>query len=153
MEQRVLLALSSFRYSDREVGAALDLCRELEAELLVLFVVDVNLARYFAGTGVMAGTSLREQMEKGLLDDQKRQAEETLEKVRQAAEARGIACRALLKVGRFAVETRAVVAAESTIATPAPTPAAIASRSTGKCVQPSTSVSAASALAARSGPR
>jgi len=112
MEQRVLLALSSFRYSDREVGAALDLCRELEAELLVLFVVDVNLARYFAGTGVMAGTSLREQMEKGLLDDQKRQAEETLEKVRQAAEARGIACRALLKVGRFAVETRAVVAAE-----------------------------------------
>lgn len=113
MEKRVLLALSSFRHNRQQIQYALDLCRAEEAELVTLFVVDVNLARYFAGSGVMAGTTLREQMEQGLMDDQIRQAEEVLEGVCKLAAEQEVPCRTMLKVGRFAIETRAVVAAEA----------------------------------------
>lgn len=112
MTKRVLLALSSFRHNEQQIQYALDLCRQEGAELLTLFVVDVNLARYFAGTGVMAGTSLREQMEQGLMDDQVRQAQDVIDRVRQLAAEQEVSCRSVLKVGRFAVEARALVAAE-----------------------------------------
>ena len=107
MAQPVLLALSSFRHTEAVVAHALELCAERTAPLVVVFVVDVNLARYFVGSDVMAGTSLRELMEQGILDDHKRQAQEALSRVCALAREHGLPCTAVLRVGRFAQEIKA----------------------------------------------
>lgn len=108
MTRPILLALSSFRWAEQEIEQALADCARFGARLHVLFVVDVNLARYFANSGVMAGTSLRDEMEHGLLEDHRRQAREVLERVSALASQRGVECLTDLRVGRFAEEVRAV---------------------------------------------
>jgi len=47
----VLLALSTFRQSPEAVALAIEKARE-PGKLIVVYVVDVNLARYFIGTDV-----------------------------------------------------------------------------------------------------
>lgn len=108
MSKPVLLALSSFRRTDEEIEHALAVCVERGRPLLVAFIVDVNLARYFAGSGVMAGTSLRKEMENGILAEHTRKAHEVLERVSGLAADRGIACDTRLSVGRFAAEIEAI---------------------------------------------
>jgi len=110
MPEHVLLALSSFRFSEKEIEHALNTCRQHGCPLTTVFVVDVNVARYFVGTGVMAGTSLREQMEQGIMDDHRHRAQELLGKVCRMAAERNIECEAVLRQGRFAAEVRAEAA-------------------------------------------
>jgi len=86
----------------------LKLCEQNETRLITIFIVDVNTARYFAGTGVVAGSSLRDKMEEGLLDEHQKQAREVLDRVEQMAGERGIECRTFMKTGRFAEEVRLV---------------------------------------------
>ena len=109
MPQTILLALSSFRYTDDEVERALGLAREHGAKLLTVFVVDANLARYFAGSGVVAGSTLREELERGVLDDLKQQAREVLQKICVLASERGLECETILRVGKFEDEIREVI--------------------------------------------
>ncbi len=107
MSKPVLLALSSFRWAEGEIEQALAECEQTGVRLHAVFVVDVNLSRYFANSGVMAGTSLRAEMEKGLLDEHRRQAQEILDRVAAMAGKRGVECLSELRVGRFAEEVRA----------------------------------------------
>ena len=109
MQKPILLALSSFRREDEEIDEALETCAQSGAPLVAAFVVDINLARYFANSGVMVGTSLREQLEQGVLDQHRAQAQEVLDHVDELARARGIPCRLDLRVGRFALEVRELV--------------------------------------------
>ena len=113
MNSPVLLALSSFRQTDEEIKHALDLAVERGVALTILFVVDVNLARYFAGSGVMVGTDLRHMMEEGILVEHEGWAREVLAHVCSQAAARGVECTKLFKVGRFAEEVKAVVAEQA----------------------------------------
>ena len=112
MTQPILLALSSFRQSDAEIAAALSRCAEAGAPLVVLFVVDINLARYLTESGTLHGSTLRQQLEDGLLDDHRRQAETSLRRAAEMASAAGVACRTVLRTGRFADEVKSVVEAE-----------------------------------------
>ena len=45
----VLLALSTFRQSELAIKNTIDLAKKKGRNLSVVFVVDVNLARYFIG--------------------------------------------------------------------------------------------------------
>lgn len=112
MARPVILALSSFRYTEKEVEHALRRCADQGAPLVALFVVDVNVARYFAASGVMVGTSLREEMEHGVMEEHKRQAREALDRVCATAAERGIECKPVLAVGRFAEEAKNAVREE-----------------------------------------
>ncbi|NSW55005.1 MAG: universal stress protein [Armatimonadetes bacterium] len=109
MNKPVLLALSTFRRDIAEIEEALATCEETNAPLVAVFVVDINLARYFADSGVMAGTSLREEMEKGIMDEHKAEAQEALDLVAKLAAERNLPCRTEMRVGRFAVEVRDLV--------------------------------------------
>lgn len=110
MPETILLALSSFRYKDEEVEHALKLCEEHDARLVTVFVVDVNPAHYLAGSGAVVGSSLREDLEHGIMQEYQERAEEVLERVCAAAEARGVECESVLRTGVFAEEVRAVMA-------------------------------------------
>lgn len=109
MSKPVLLALSSFRRDTAEIEEALATCEETGAPLVAVFVVDINLARYFADSGVVAGTSLREEMEKGVMDKHKAEAQEALDLVAKLAAERNVPCRTEMRVGRFAIEVRDLV--------------------------------------------
>ena len=110
MPETILLALSSFRYKEEEVEHALSLCQEHEARLVVVFVVDVNLAHYLSGSGAVAGSSLREDLERGIVAEYQGRAEGVLARVCAAAAARGVECESVLRTGSFAEEVKAVLA-------------------------------------------
>ena len=112
MERVVLLALSSFRFSEAEVERALARCREDGARLRVLYVVDVNIARYFSESGVMAGTTLREQLEAGAFEELQVRAQAILDEVCSRVSETDVTCEGVLRVGRFAEEVTALVRAE-----------------------------------------
>ena len=113
MERNILLALSSFRFTEAEVELALKRCKEAEAQLQVLFVVDVNLARYFSNIGPMAGSSLREQLEDGIRDELRQKAQAILNQVCEHSKAADVKCNGVMRTGRFAEEVVKFVQAET----------------------------------------
>ena len=48
MEGCVMLALSTFRRSDKAVALAMEKCQEVR-NLMIVYVVDINVARYIVG--------------------------------------------------------------------------------------------------------
>ena len=48
MEGCVMLALSTFRRSEKAVAVAIEKCREVR-NLMIVYVVDINVARYIIG--------------------------------------------------------------------------------------------------------
>jgi hypothetical protein len=62
----IILALSTFRKSDEAIRLAIEKAKEGK-NLIVLFVVDVNLARYLIGADLSLFPELRESCEEEVL--------------------------------------------------------------------------------------
>ena len=104
VDRPILLALSTFRQSDELVEHTIQAARRSRQPLIIAFVVDVNLPRYFTESGAIAGTPLREQSEKEMLEDFRRQAATITRSIEQTAQQSDIPCSSSVVVGRFGVE-------------------------------------------------
>lgn len=103
----VMLALSTFRHSEEAIALALERA-ELEGRLIIAYIVDVNLARYFIGSDVGIYEELKTRCEREILDEHRRTARSRVrEIVRQAGE-RSIATKVHVRTGRFAVKVLAL---------------------------------------------
>ena len=111
LARRVMLALSTFRQSDKAVDLAIDKAGE-GRDLVVLYVADVNLARYFIGTNIGLYPELQEKGEAELLKEHERAGKKKAESIAARAREAGIQVRTRVVVGRFAVECLKVVETE-----------------------------------------
>ena len=102
MEGCVMLALSTFRKSEKTVDAAMEKCREIK-KLVVVFVVDINVARYLVGVEEEFSVGLKETCESELLEKAEKEGKEQLEKIARQAEQKGFQVQTLVQLGRFAL--------------------------------------------------
>jgi nucleotide-binding universal stress UspA family protein len=96
----VLLALSTYRQSDRAVDLAIEKARRAR-RLVVVNVADVNLARYMVGTDAGLYPEVREQGEQSLLRKHEEEARRRAEAIAERARAEGIETQTRVEVGRF----------------------------------------------------
>ena len=102
MGRTVMLALSTFRNSEQAVELAIAEARG-GAELLVAYVVDVNLARYLIDNEDCLRPEVREKTEKQLLAEYEQQARRKAAEIVERARGAGVAARSHVEVGRFAL--------------------------------------------------
>jgi len=107
----ILLALSTFRYSEEAVYLAMERAGQGHP-FVVVYVVDVNLARYFIGTDIGLYPEIRERCEEDLLKEHRNVAEARVSAIVEKAGARGIDAKTHIAVGRFALECLLVVEAD-----------------------------------------
>ena len=98
----VMLALSTFRRSDRAVELAIELAQEC-GKLHVVYVADRNLARYLIGTDVEAYPELRHRVEEEILRGHEEQGRQHVESIAQQARAQGVDVDSRVSTGRFAL--------------------------------------------------
>ena len=99
----IMLALSTFRQSDRAVELAVEKAKEGRL-LVIVFVVDVNLARYLVGADLGLYPKLKEEYQEELLKEHQRLAEEKVNSIAKTADDLGISVRMYISTGRFALE-------------------------------------------------
>ncbi len=107
----VLLALSTFRHSE----AAIEFATEKAAEgrdLVLAYIADVNLARYYLGSDVGLYPELRENTRRELLHQHRHEADEKAAEIAQRLRGRGVTVRVYVNVGRFAAECLKLVEKE-----------------------------------------
>ena len=102
MEGCVMLALSTFRRSEKAIDVAIDKCREAK-KLMVVYVVDINVARYLVGVEEEFFLGLRETCESEMLEKAEKEAREQVTMIAEKAKKEGIQVKTLVQVGRFAV--------------------------------------------------
>jgi nucleotide-binding universal stress UspA family protein len=102
MEGCVMLALSTFRKSEKIIDLAIEKAREVK-KLMVVYVVDVNLARYLVDVdhGVIPG--YQDTCESEVLKQHEREGQKHLEAIVEKAKREGIEVKFHLQVGRFAL--------------------------------------------------
>jgi len=100
--QPVMLALSTFRQSELAISKALDEAKKTKNMLLV-YVIDVNLARYFIGSDQLVTEELKNQCEKELLKDHKQRGKKYVENIETRAREDGISVKTVFQVGRFGI--------------------------------------------------
>jgi nucleotide-binding universal stress UspA family protein len=102
MEGCVMLAISTFRRSEAAVKIALE--KSLESKkLVVVYVVDVNVARYLLDVDEEFIMGLKQSCESDLMEEWKKEAEEHVREIAKKAEALGVCAKTHYEVGRFAV--------------------------------------------------
>lgn len=102
MEGCVMLALSTFRKSEKAVDAAIEKGRE-NKKLMMVFVVDINVARYLVGVEEEFSLGLKETCEAELLEKAENEGRDQLAKIAKRAEQEGLQIKTLVQLGRFAV--------------------------------------------------
>jgi nucleotide-binding universal stress UspA family protein len=102
MEGCVMLALSTFRRSEKAVDAAIEKSRE-NKKLMIVFVVDINVARYLVGVEEEFSIGLKETCEAELLEKAEKEGQEQLAKIAKRAEQEGLQVKTRVQLGRFAV--------------------------------------------------
>jgi nucleotide-binding universal stress UspA family protein len=102
MEGCVMLALSTFRRSEKAIDAAIEKGRE-NKKLMVVYVVDINVARYLVGVEEEFTIGLKDTCESELLEKAEKEGKEQLAKIAKKAEQQGIQVKTLVQLGRFAV--------------------------------------------------
>jgi hypothetical protein len=108
MEGCVLLALSTFRRSEKAIEAAIGKCREGK-KLMVVYVVDINVARYLVDVEEEFLIGLKQSCEADILEEWEKEAAKHVAEIAGKAERLGILVKTLIKVGRFAVVCLEVV--------------------------------------------
>jgi len=101
MEGCVMLALSTFRKSEKAVYTAVQKAKSTR-KLFVVFVADVNLARYFVGAEHGLSPQLKDTCEADLLELHEKEGRERVEEIAAKARLEDIEMRAVVQVGRFA---------------------------------------------------
>jgi len=102
MDGCVMLALSTFRRSEKPVAVAIEKCREIK-NLMIVYVVDINVARYIVDAEEEFLIGLKEKCESELLEKAEKDAREEVARIAEEAEKKGIQVKTIIKVGRFAV--------------------------------------------------
>ncbi len=102
MEGCVMLALSTFRRSEKAVALAIEKCQEVR-NLMIVYVVDINVARYIVGAEEAFLFDMKEQNEAELLEKAKKDGLEAVAKIAGEADKNAILAKTMIKVGRFAV--------------------------------------------------
>lgn len=108
----IMLALSTFRESDKAIQLAIEESRKT-GRLVVVFVADVNLARYFIGTDVGMFPELRESYEEEVLKEHRARGEEIARVIEEKAVEHGIMVRTRVEIGRFGLVCLDVARAEN----------------------------------------
>jgi nucleotide-binding universal stress UspA family protein len=101
MEGCVMLALSTFRKSEKAVDTAIQKAQSTK-KLLVVFVADVNLARYFIGAEHGLLPDLKEMCEADLLKLHVKEGRGHVEIIAAKARSEGIEMKAIVQIGGFA---------------------------------------------------
>ena len=101
MEGCVMLALSTFRRSEKAVAVAIEKCLDVK-DLMIVYVVDINVARYIVGSEEAFLFDMKDQNESELLEKAKQDALEAVAKIAKEADNNAILTKTLVKVGRFA---------------------------------------------------
>lgn len=102
-----MLALSTFRHSQEAMTLALERA-EPNGHLVIAYVVDVNLARYFIGSDVGIYEQLKSKCEREILEEHRRMARARVRKIVQQAEDRSIITKVHVQTGRFALKILAL---------------------------------------------
>ena len=105
----ILLALSTFRQSDILVQNTIEFARQEGKNVLVLFVVDINLERYLINSQTIAGTHFRQTCQEELLAEYKEMADAKIEAIASQANEAGVLCETIVVTGRFGIETVNVI--------------------------------------------
>ena len=111
MEGCVMLALSTFRKSEKAVDAALEKARKVK-KLMVVYVADVNLARYLVDATYGLFPGLKESCESEMLVQYQYAGRGYAAEVADRANKEGIAVKTDVRIGRFAVVCLDVVRRE-----------------------------------------
>ena len=106
-----MLALSTFRQSDKAVRLAIEKAREGK-RLLVVHIVDVNLARYLIGADAGLYPKLQTRCEQELLHQYEHEGGQKVDAIAQEAEAEGISVSKRVAVGRFGLKCVEIVEKE-----------------------------------------
>jgi nucleotide-binding universal stress UspA family protein len=105
---KILLILSTTRSSLKSIGRAMLLAKEHGAELILLFVLDMemprHIAREMAEKGWLGGQPSEEFYE-AVLNEYEAWGREKTESLKKEAEDKGIPFRAVVKRGSFVSET------------------------------------------------
>jgi len=107
----IMLALSTFRQSQRAVELAIEKAKKTN-KLIVVYVVDVNLARYFIGTDIGSCPALKDRCEEELLSEYRHGAEQEVKSIANTAQEHGTSVTSHIDTGRFAVECLKVIEKE-----------------------------------------
>ena len=108
MEGCVMLALSTFRRSEQAIDVALSRSREGK-KLMIVYVIDINMARYLVGIEEEFIVGLKDTCEEELLEKAEKEAKEHVAAIAGNADKLGIQTKALIQRGRFAIITLDVV--------------------------------------------
>ena len=84
----VMLALSTFRYSENPIKLAVEKAKA-SGKLAMVYVVDVNLARYMVGSDIGFFSDLKERCEKEILEEHRKQAEGRVARIAGGSASRG----------------------------------------------------------------
>jgi hypothetical protein len=101
MQNCVMLALSTFRKSEKAVDTAIQKAKSTK-KLLVVFVADVNLARYFVGAEHGLWPDLKEMCEADLLKLHEKDGRGHVQEIAAKAQLESIEMKAIVQIGRFA---------------------------------------------------
>jgi len=100
----VMLALSTFRHCEEAIAFALDRAGP-GGHLIITYIVDINLARYFIGSDVGLYEKLKSRCEHEILEEHRRMARSRVKEIVQRAEARSMSVKVHVRTGRFALKT------------------------------------------------
>ena len=98
----VMLGLSTFRRSEQAVDVAISKSREGK-KLMVVYVVDINMACYMIGVEEEFIVGLKETCESEILGKAEKEGGDLVADITGKAEKLGIQVKSLIQVGRFAV--------------------------------------------------
>ena len=105
----ILLALSTFRQSDSLVQKTIQLAKQEGRQLIVLFVVDINLTRYLIDSQTIPGTHFRQECKEEMVAEYKEMADAKVEAITSQVIEAGVPCETIVVTGRFGIETVNVI--------------------------------------------
>jgi nucleotide-binding universal stress UspA family protein len=101
MKGCVMLALSTFRRSEKAIDVAIEKCQETK-KLMVVYVIDINVARYLVGVEEEFFIGLKEKSESEMLEKAEKDARDHVATIVEKAKKEGIQVKRLTQIGRFA---------------------------------------------------
>jgi len=104
----VMLALSTFRHSKEAINLSIKKSGE-GRDLIIVYVIDINLARYFIGSDVGFYEELKSKCEKEILEEHRQTAKERVSTIVKLADRYSIKVKKYIRTGRFALQVLPLV--------------------------------------------
>ena len=97
-----MLALSTFTKSEKAIDTAIEKARGVK-KLMVVYVADINLARYLVDVDLGLYGELKETVESEILEKHEKEGRKHVETIAEKAGKQGIEVKSHIQVGRFAL--------------------------------------------------